>query len=193
MFFGLGAPSLGEAREDTSDMASPGFYLGVRAMGATYTVAENELEDELGGFVEVDIDDVAGFDAVLGYRAGDHVAVEAQFDYLDSAEIAVEGFFFGNPVAELDSITATVNAKLYAATGRFQPYALFGVGVMRTELTATSVNDDATGPVIRFGGGAEFFVTRNIAIDLGVDYLLPRDDVEDLDYVSYGGGLVLHF
>ena len=57
------------------------------------------------------------------------------------------------------------------------------VGIDRTE----------TDLAVRFGCGLDFVVTRHIVATIGVDYVMPFLDLEDLDYVSYGGGLQYRF
>ena len=188
LLLGVVLPGLAQAQSGGDIYSRPGFYVGLRGFGASYTVAEDTLEDAIMG-ASIDIDDVGGVAGKLGYRASQNIAVEFQFDWLSTSEISTSGLpAFVTP--EIDSISATINAKFYLATDALQPYALLGVGVMHTELSVFTADEVFTGAAGRFGAGAEYYITENLAIDVGVDYLLPSGDVEDLDYVSYGAGIV---
>jgi hypothetical protein len=46
---------------------------------------------------------------------------------------------------------------------------------------------------MRFGGGLDFYATEHVVLTLGIDYVLPFGDLEDLDYVSIGWGLRYRF
>ncbi len=97
-------------------------------------------------------------------------------------------------------MVVTTSLKAYALTGRYQPYLLAGGGVMTVEVetndtTGLGTNDTetATNIALRFGGGLDFYATERIVLTLGVDYVLPFGDLEDLDYVSIGWGLRYRF
>lgn len=182
-------PGFASAESGDDAFSRSGLYVGLRGFGATYSVAEDTLQDALPGAVRVDVDDLGGLAGTLGVRVSNHFALEAQFDWLATSEISATGLpAFAEP--ELDSVSATLNAKFYAATGTFQPYVRVGAGVMNTRITIATADESFTGGAGRFGAGAEIYVSENIAFDVGVDYLLPGGDVEDLDYVSYGAGFV---
>jgi opacity protein-like surface antigen len=182
----VAAPALSQ------DYARPGFYVGADMVGGSYTEIEDELEDAVP--VGIDVDTAIGFDAYAGYRLHPNVALEAEFELLPETDIEASGF---GTFAEIETWTLTGNAVVYVLTGRIQPFALIGLGVMQAEVEDTvglGVDEDEAGFAVRFGGGVDIYVTENVAVSVGVDYVLPGDDdLEDTDYVSYGGGAMLRF
>ena len=46
---------------------------------------------------------------------------------------------------------------------------------------------------MRFGAGLDIYFTETWAAELGVKYVLPFGDVDDIDYVSVGLGLKYRF
>ena len=48
--------------------------------------------------------------------------------------------------------------------------------------------------LLRAGGGVDIYLTRNIAISLDATYAFPvSNDLNDLDYVSFGWGFLFRF
>ncbi|MEE8549631.1 MAG: porin family protein [Gemmatimonadota bacterium] len=180
----------------SQDYARDGFYAGAGVLGGSYTKIDDELEDALAalGYVaSIDTETAVGFELYGGYRFHPNFAIEAEFEMLPKADIDLSGF---GTFAELETWTLTGNMKAFALTGRIQPYALVGIGVMHVEVDDTvglGISETEAGFAARFGGGLDFYITENIAVSVGVDYLLPTGDVEDLDYVSFGGGIQYRF
>jgi hypothetical protein len=56
-----------------------------------------------------------------------------------------------------------------------------------------SSTDTTTDIVMRFGSGLDYYATEQIVLTLGLDYLLPFGELEDLDYVSISWGLRYRF
>ena len=46
---------------------------------------------------------------------------------------------------------------------------------------------------MRFGGGIDLYATKNVVVTVGADYVLPFDDLKDLDYISIGWGIEYRF
>lgn len=175
------------------DFARIGPYVAVGGTFAHYTQVDDEVEDELfalGYIVDVDIDDPLGLNAQAGYRAHSNFAVEAEFEWLADAEIEVAGIGTG---IDLQSYVFTANAKGYILTGRIQPHLLVGVGAMASELDAAGISEDESGFAARFGGGIDIYLSPNFYLDLGIDYVLPTGDVENLDFLSFGWGFGYRF
>ena len=187
--------STAEAREyrdaDEQHLYSrTGIYLSVGLIGGSYTEAESTLEDLLGG-LNVDVDDSIGAEFVVGVRVHRHAALEVELEYLSESDISVSGL---GKVADLQTFSFSINGKAYPLTGRVQPYGLLGFGFMESKLEIPTTDVTANGFAVRFGGGVEIYLTQMWVLDLGVDYLLPgSSDVEDLNYVSFGGGLMVRF
>ncbi len=180
----LAAPAVSEESSEENQFARSGPYLAVGVVGANLTRI-----DELGS--GVDEEPAAGFTVLGGYRINPGVAFELQFEMLPSV---VTGL---GKRGELSMITVTGNMKTFILTGRFQPYALIGLGGMRREFDekiGQSLDGRESSFAFRFGVGLDFYITEKIFTSLGADYLLPTgDSLEDFDYVSYGGRIGYRF
>ena len=176
----------------SQDYARNGFYAGASVLGGTYTKIEDELEDALPG-ADIDVDTGIAFDVYAGYRLHPNFAIEAEFEMIPEVDVDLGGF---GTFAELESWTLTGNMKVFVLTGRAQPFVKVGFGAIRAEVDDTvglGISESDSGFASRFGGGLDFYITENIVASAGVDYLLPAGDVEDLEYVSYGGGIQYRF
>ena len=74
--------------------------------------------------------------------------------------------------------------------------ALIGAGGMWAQAQDTlGLGESASGYgyAIRGGGGLDLYLSDRIATSVGVTYVLPGGQVEDLDYLSIGWGLLVSF
>jgi opacity protein-like surface antigen len=149
-----------------------------------------------------------GVDARAGYRCHERVSAEIQVEWFDSMD--------GNSTVTLkvptdprgpvdfakisvEPLAVTANAKGYLMTGRYQPFLLLGGGLLtiKTKVTdiatGASTTDHTTEFAMRFAGGIDVYATRNVAVTLDLDYLLPFGDLDDRDYMSIGLGLQYRF
>lgn len=165
------------------DFARNGFYAGGDLLGGHYT-------DEPSG---VDVDTAFGFDLYAGFRVHPNFAFEGEFEMLPDADVEVSGF---GDVADLQTWTLTANSKLFFVTGRVQPHLKFGMGIMNAELDAdggAGGDEDDTAFTVKFGGGLDYYLTGNVVLSAGLDYVIPTGDLDDLDYLSFGGGAQYRF
>ena len=143
----------------------------------------------------------------FGYRFHPRFALEATFEVVDEYDVSVtENVPFRNsqqvsqtePRREnvqetttglkLRPLVATVNAKAYLLTGRFQPYFLVGAGPMfaAVENTRSGVTENEIVAALRTGGGLDFYITENVIMNTGVSYVYPFGALQNgLDYVSF--------
>lgn len=182
--------TLAPAATQAADYSAPGFYLAVGG-GVSF---DTELEDSVR---LLDPTATVGSSGVVGLRGGvrphPHVAVEFDLEYLIGSDIVVPSL----PLAlDLEAITMTSNIRLYLLTGRFQPYALAGMGFMNGRASASGLisgSGSTTAFAMRFGGGLESYVTEHIFVDVGVAYLLPFGTLDGFDYVSVRGAVGYKF
>jgi opacity protein-like surface antigen len=174
--FVIALPATVSAEDESSgDFARSGAYLAFLGVGAIETF------DEPAG---LDFSDGGGFNIRAGYRIIDHLAAEMQFEY-------VEGF--SDQGIDIESWNVMWSAKGFLLTERWQPYALFGLGILHGEASAFGVSIDDEDFAIRVGGGLDFYVTENVVLTAEVDWIKPTDDLEDFSYVTIGGGLQYRF
>ena len=154
-----------------------------------------------------------GFMLRGGYRIDRYFSVEAEGNFLsgwDTDDTVVPGIDASD--FTLDGGIATINALAYLPLGRFQPHLTVGLGGMWGQLRTTASTSEICGPnefwfcqpvysqlghsgsfVMKFGGGLDFYVTRDWAIALDVAYVLPFGDLDDLQYTSFTWGFLFNF
>jgi len=206
--------------EDTNDFARPGPYFGATVLGGSYQQVSNDLADDVTADIsdalsrDVEADPALGFDLYAGYRINRYVAIEAEFEMLPShdfdydTDTEARPFDPGPPVvvpeiiatsgtvAEVESMTGTVNAKLFLPLGRLQPFVLAGVGVIdvdQKDVSGRNVSESGTEVAGRFGGGADVYLTNHVVFHLSLEYVLPGSSLSQFDYISYGAGLQFRF
>jgi opacity protein-like surface antigen len=189
------APASALAEALSNDFARPGFYLALGAGAAITTSAEDDLQEIVdvafpGSTAEVSTSPNVGFR--FGNRFSRHFAMELDLEYL----IGFDGSIDGVKIGEAKGVTATANLRGYLLTGRFQPYGLFGLGVMYGNLSDSlglGVPENSVGFAIRVGAGLEIYLSEKIFLDLGAAYLIPFEDLDDLDHVSIRGSIGYRF
>jgi len=179
LFFLSSLPALADQHE-SPDYSRTGFYLGG---GATYAtdLYEDEVEDQVG--FNVDIDDGWGANARVGARFWRIVALELQYEWLDSYDIKIPGLL-GR--AKVDTQTATLNLKLYLPIKRFQPYVLGGVGYQRFELDgnfgsgvfATQFKQDEYELAGRLGLGFDLYITEHVVFFAEASAVLSEAEIQ---------------
>jgi opacity protein-like surface antigen len=185
------------AQENSPDFARNGFYIGGGLAIGKYTQLEDETEDllaELGYIVEVDVGIPVGGDVQMGYRLHPHFAVQAHLTILPNAEIELNGL----ELLEIDALVVTGDLKVFALTGRLQPYALVGVGSMKTKISdsggfgfgsSTSASDFA----VRLAGGLEYYATQAVVLQAELGGILTSGDVKNTDLFTANFGVLLRF
>ena len=177
------------------DFARGGPYAGVAGSYAIDRAAEDAIEDQLdalGYAVKVDLKDSFGVQGRLGWRFARHFAAEIQAESLFGFETRA----LGQKVSEHEMLVGTLNAKLPLSISDIQPFLLVGVGAMYVKLEdnlGAGISVDDLGPVLRAGGGLDFYLSRQIVLSVDTTYVLPFDAVQDLDYLSVGFGLQFRF
>jgi opacity protein-like surface antigen len=175
------------SEEEESEYARSGGYLGLNVIGGSYT--------RIGSApTSPEADATAGVKVYGGYRINPAFALEIDVEWLAKSDIDTNGI---NGAAEIESWVATANAKIFWMHDRIQPYTLMGMGMMGATVddsAAFSVNDPDNGFAFRFGAGLDYYITRSIVANAGVNYILPASqELEDLDLVTYGAGVQYRF
>lgn len=172
----LSSPAWGQ-EGSSSDLGRSGPYGILLGVGAIETF------DDTG---PLDFSNGGGFNLRAGYRFLPHLAAEMQFEYVTG---------FSDQGIDIDIWNLMWNAKGFLLTERWQPYALFGLGVIEAEADAGggfgSADEEDFG--IRLGGGLDFYATDNVVLTVESAWVKPTDDIEDLDYVTIGGGIQYRF
>ncbi len=165
--------------EDSTTYSRPGFYAGI---GGLYAI---EDFDNTSGF---EFENGPGFNFRLGYRMHPNMAVEAMGERVDAFDL--KGF----SGVEINTWVDTLNGKNFALTERFQPYGLLGIGAMRAEAKVSGFGSvDDTDLVFRYGVGIDSYLTDTWVVNLEISYVRPTGDVDDINYISLGGGIQYRF
>lgn len=138
-----------------------------------------------------------GVGGALGYRLHPRIALEGQFEWQGNQSVTL--FATSGSLSRWD---ATGNAKLFLATGRFQPFIVGGVGYVRG--SGSCVGDFCTGGgaaadsfLARLGLGLDVYITKNIGIYAEGAYMWATSDVAPgesfPDFGTVGAGVILAF
>jgi hypothetical protein len=187
--------------EGAQEYERKGWFMG---LAGTYALPNygHDLQADANSAMEtpvkVSTDSSLGVGGDIGYRCHRYfsTAVEAEkvmgFEE-EYSEPGVGSFAVG----DVDPLAVTTNFKAHLPVGRFQPFALVGGGMMTTSATIRdtvglgSVN--AKDIVLRFGGGLDFYATKHIVLNFGVDYVVPLGDLREFDYTSVSWGVQYRF
>jgi opacity protein-like surface antigen len=191
--------SAAESMDEELDYARSGWYGGLTGF---YAISDYSLNtDDLGvvppepAATNPKFGNAGGVDARFGYRATPLLAFE--FDYQWQA-----GFNSRNdaidPPLEIDTHLLSLNAKLFALTGRWQPYALLGASLLifNSEIVDSSFNKPwniDVGFAPRFGAGLDFYITPRWALTLEGTYIVPVGVVDGANMGSVGVGAQYRF
>ena len=173
----IGAPA--RAEPPPPDYAALGGYIGA---GAGFGVETFE-----GLLHRQDFTTSYGADVWGGYRFLPSFAIELEVQYLPNYDWKL------NPGYSLDNLNATVNAKGYMLTGRFQPYGLVGMGASGFREKFEGSRDDEVGFAMRFGAGIEAYATPHLAGVFQIGYLLHTGAVKNLNFVTFTLGAQYRF
>lgn len=187
------------------DFSRTGFYVGGGFSYAT-DLYEDEISDALDTGFSVDVDDTFGFNARAGGRFFRFVALEIQYEWLDTYDIKIPN---AGGRSQVDVQTVTGNLKLYLPIQRFQPYVLAGIGFQRYEIDNNYFNgtirsqDDDYDLAGRVGLGFDLYLTEHVVFYAEGSAILSNatidipaavgSDVENLFYAGFQSGLLWRF
>jgi len=179
-FPGTGALAQDEG-EEAADYSRTGWYV---AASGVYVV-----ENWAGSNGDAGADDSQGFNLRVGSRITEWVSLEIEFEWIDD--------FFPDERQDFEIVTGAVNTRVYPLGGRFQPFALAGLGIASTVVDHrdrnSSVRQSNADWGFRAGGGLDAYVTEQVAITAEATYVWTVGDVKDLDHVSIGLGILYRF
>ncbi len=177
-----------DAKQD--EFARRGWLIGVAGSYAIETF-ESDLQDAVGFSVDLSVDNSLGLNGRVGYRCHRWLSAEVEVEWLNGFDVSAPG----SATIDVEPLVVTTNLKGYFLTGRYQPFLLVGGGVMTAEFKSRGVPGSITLNefTMRFGGGIDLYATKNVVVTVGADYVLPFDDLKDLDYISIGWGFEYRF
>ena len=197
----LGADdSAAEAMEQGPDYARPGWYGGIIGF---YAISDYELTtDDLGVVPPLVLPPATnprfgnsgGIDVRFGYRAIPRLAFEFDYQWQAGFDSTNDDI---NPPLEIDTHLLSLNAKLFALTGRWQPYGLLGASLLifNSEIVGSSPKpwDIDVGFAPRFGAGIDFYVNQHWVLTLEGTYIVPVGVLDGANMGTVGGGVQYRF
>jgi opacity protein-like surface antigen len=127
-----------------------------------------------------------GLDTRVGYQFHGNLAAEVQYQWGARYEIT-QG---GAQLQTIETHAATANLKAGLLESAFQPYLLFGMGIVNAQLRP---GNDATDFGLRVGGGVQVFVTEHVGFYGELGYLKAFGSLRDLDAVPIAFGAAVRY
>jgi hypothetical protein len=176
------------------DFHRSGVYIG---MGATYGLENFDLgTEEHSTGISLDSTNSWGVNARVGYRFHPNLAAEVEGDYYQGFEFEAPN---GLDAVNVDGFALTGNGKFFLLTGRFQPYALAGAGIIFMNAdpgafaTARTPDAERTELVGRFGTGIDLYLFDDLLLYGEATYLLPAGALSDYPLASFNFGVQYRF
>jgi len=166
---------------DAADYSRTGWYLSASGV----YVVENWIDS----VKDAGADDSQGFNLRVGSRLTEWVSLEIEFEWIDD--------FFPDERQDFQIITGAINTRVYPIGGRFQPFAIVGLGIVSTVVDHrdrnSSIKQGNADWGFRTGGGVDSYITDQIAITAEATYVSTVGDVKDIHHVSIGMGILYRF
>ena len=183
--------------------AAPGYYVyGGLGYSKADTDFASESYSEAGYQAAIDADEKSvGLKLAAGYRFNDYFAVEGSYAYLGKADVKVSSNFGVGAEASMKAHVLAVDAVgIYPVAEKVDLFAKAGVGMsyVKTKANADlwneaySFSESDTRFISKLGLGAEYKVTKNVAVRAEYErYFGVSKDSDysidaDYDFVSVG-------
>jgi opacity protein-like surface antigen len=174
-----------EATELANEAAMGSFDALPPATTAGYNLVPLEIKVDGADFE----DGLLGVNALVGYRVAENVAFELEGEWLtesSESDLDVTGST-GRHRAEVKDIwTLTTNVKIYPFTGRFQPFAVGGVGLQQSKLDVDIVTSGVTTEALNPQPPPD---PPLVLPDIGADFRIRKRNSKVDGAVRVGGGI----
>ncbi len=165
------------AADEASPFAATAPYVSA---GAVYAVEQNDSDLRSGITAQPDYGDLknsGGYDLRLGYGFAKMFAAEVEWQSLVNFNTDALDPVTGNSAPSVEARMLSLNGRISPLTGRFQPYALFGVGWYNVQADRQSVSVHESSFASRFGLGIAAFITERMGVSFEAGYILPMTGV----------------
>jgi opacity protein-like surface antigen len=163
------------------------FYL---QGGVVYSIENMDFTERYLAGPSTDAENAWGYDVRAGYRFNEMIAAEAQWQHL-------AGDFDFSQGEKVETWAVTANGRIYPLKGKFQPFALVGIGYNHADIDLPGGGGgfaDGGGFAARFGVGLDLLITENIGLSAEVDYLLATGAIsKHADQIPLSVGFFYNF
>jgi len=178
-------PGLAQTKDDYT---RPGPYLGLGVSGGL---------EKFGGGEGSAFGDSAGFTFRGGYRVMRYFAIEGLYEYMDDFGFNATTFRGTKIHDDIHTHNFSLMGKAILPLGhldQFQPYLSGGVGFVNANNTGEIRGEETRGNSAtefagRVGAGIDLVVTPELAVTLDSGYVLPTNNLSNLNYISFGMGV----
>jgi opacity protein-like surface antigen len=119
------------------------------------------------------LSDSGGYDLRGGYGVHEMVDLEIQWQSLLSFSRDSVDPITGNNDPALEARMLSFNGRFSPLTGRFQPYAMMGMGWFNVQADRSNNQEHKSSFAMRFGLGLATFFTERLGFNVEAGYILP--------------------
>jgi opacity protein-like surface antigen len=156
----------------------PGGYIAVGA-SRSIELFTGTFENAYPGLPPAQVGDTWGANARAGYRFNKFLATEVEYEWMNDFHLWVAHTSIGR----IEQQTVTANLKVIAPYHAFQPYFLVGAGIAFATLDGGIPGfspDVGNGTfAARFGAGIEYYLTKNLTLNLGTEVVVSTAKVTE--------------
>jgi outer membrane protein W len=164
--------------DDSDPYARSGGYL---TMGGTRGVNffEGTIDDAFAGLTPAEhahVGDSWGAFANAGYRFNKYLATEGEYEWMKGFHASAGGVH----LFDVETQTATLNLKVIAPYGAFEPYFKVGAGATWASVDKAFFSSiDVASPSFsaRFGAGLDYYLSQNFFLNVGTDVVFNTGKV----------------
>jgi opacity protein-like surface antigen len=138
-----------------------------------YFMAGGVYAIENADTVEGGLSDSGGYDLRFGYGVHEMADIEIQWQSLLSFKRDSVDPVTLQPDPDLEARMLSFNGRFSPLEGRFQPYAMMGMGWFNVQADRSTNQDHKSSFAMRFGLGVATFVTERFGLNLEAGYILP--------------------
>ncbi len=173
------------------------FYVGFSIGPIISQLDESQAEDHFLRPVSLDYGSTFGFQLRAGMILNEYLTGETVFEYVfpfkDDTHLRT---------VKVDVLHLAVQGRFrYPQPGPVQPYGLFGIGLMNTQMKADihaeedskSIKENDWGFSTKLGAGADVYITPDIFSNLELSWTLGLGNVNHVKYPAFLVGLNYRF
>src|SRR5688572_7518131 len=155
------APAPVEATETKSEFVARAPYF---AGGGVFAIENTDTSS---------LSNSGGYDIRGGYGLHDNWDIEIQWQSLVSFDLDTVDPITGNKNSDLEARMLSFNGRWSPLLGRFQPYALMGMGWFNVQADRSGNEEHKSSFAMRFGLGLGTFITSRLGLTVEAGYILP--------------------